>query len=98
MSREPDATAHHDDLEDFNDIDVHDFLTDEEDPIYTVGYNMGFDTGFIEGYQEGQLALALEKESSIYNLALEDIITQVDKFTFNQKDDLLLVLKLLRRI
>lgn len=74
------------------------FNIEESDPNYTLGYQMGYDTGYIDGYEEGQQTLALEKESAIYNEALDEIINHVNSFDFNQKNDLLQVLRLLQRI
>lgn len=69
---------------------------DEEN--YHLGYQIGFDAGFIQGFDQGQSSLNVESESSLYNIALDDIITQVDKFDFVEKHDMLMVLQLLRRV
>lgn len=101
MSREPDATAYHDDLDDLDHLNNDDPLISddhEEDPNYSLGYEMGFSSGYIKGYEDGQELLTLEKESAIYNTALSDILSQVDKFDFPEKGDLILVLRLLQRI
>lgn len=70
----------------------------DEDPNYTYGYQMGFDAGYIEGYDDGQNTLALERESDIYNNALEHIIEHVRQFEFSEKENMLSVLSMLRRI
>lgn len=100
MNKEHDATAHHDDLdhlEDIKNIET-DFTFGEDDENYNLGYQMGFDSGYIEGYDQGQQTLALEKESAIYNAALNDIIKQVDAFEFEEKHSVMQVLQLLQRI
>ena len=102
MGREPDSIDHQDDLdfniteEEFKLVDEH--LDQEEDPNYILGFQVGFDTGYIEGYQEGQLLLAMEKESAIYNRALKDIITQISKFNFEEKENVIVVLNLLQQV
>ena len=96
MNKEHDSTAHHDDLDDITDIE--EFGFGENDPNYSLGYQMGYDSGYIEGYEQGQQSLALEKESVIYNMALNDIIKQVDAFNFDEKHNVMQVLQLLQRI
>lgn len=94
MNKEHDSTAHHDDLDHIED----ELSFGEDDPNYNLGYQMGYDTGYIEGYEQGQLTLALEKESEIYNIALSDVIKHVNAFNFDEKDSVMQVLQLLQRI
>ena len=69
-----------------------------DDPNYELGYQVGFDVGFIEGYEQGQSTLSSESESLLYNKALDDVIAQVDRFTFSEKDNVIMVLRLLQRV
>ena len=101
MGKEPDATAYHDDVDSLDYLGNDDTLITEdheEDPNYSLGYEMGFSAGYIKGYEDGQDLLSLEKESAIYNASLLDVLSQVDKFDFAEKDNLMLVLRLLQRI
>lgn len=86
--------------EDFDLEDNLDDIVDEsvDDPNYDLGYQVGFDAGYIEGYEEGQATLSLEKESALYNTALADVIAQVNKFDFPDKDNMIMVLQLLQRV
>lgn len=100
MNKEHDATAHHDDLDHLEDLGnlEEEFSFGEDNSNYKLGYEMGFDAGYIEGFEEGQQTLALEKESVIYNAALQDVIQQIDSFEFEEKQSVMQVLQLLQRI
>lgn len=95
-----------DELENVENIDelsalkqlTEEFELEQQDPNYNIGYEMGFNTGYIEGYEQGQMSLSLERESAIYNEALTNIMNHVNSFDFDQKNDLLQVLRLLQRI
>jgi flagellar biosynthesis/type III secretory pathway protein FliH len=91
----PSFTEH--DLDAMQEI-AENFNLEEEDPNYNLGYQMGYDTGYIDGFEEGQQTLVLEKEGAIYNEALNEIMNHVNSFDFDQKNDLLQVLRLLQRI
>lgn len=82
-------------LDDELDNDVSEGIDEEN---YHLGYQVGFDAGFIQGFDQGQSSLNVESESSLYNSALNDVIAQVDKFDFEEKNDILMVLQLLRRV
>lgn len=80
-----------------DDNSLRDSLKESSDPSYTEGYKVGYNSGFVEGFDEGQTTLVLEKENSIYNNALDDIIEHIDQMEFDKKAYLVSVLNMLRK-
>ena len=91
------------DLDDLNFADelgenIDDSVEELSDPNYNLGYQIGYDAGFIVGFEQGQKYLMLENESVVYNNALTEVIAQVEKFNFAEKNDVIMVLRLLQRV
>ena len=79
-----------------NKLDIDNLAKDAQENA-SPEYKAGYDAGFVDGYQEAQTILNVEKQSIIYNEALNDVMDVIEKFDFDHKTDIVSILQTLQR-
>lgn len=85
-NKEPDATEHHDDVDESSLLDA-DELDELDDDLNDTLWSVGYSNGYVDGYKEGS-AVSESTELLYYNNAVDDVLEYISTLESIDKNQL----------
>lgn len=71
---------------------------DDIDAIYEAAFESGYDQGYNVGYSEALEDKDRTDDNLLYNKAIDDVIDVINNYQFDERDELIVTLHLLRKL